>query len=120
NGSIVSPGGTVSLTASDFWSNSPYVVANGANTFGPPAYNPLRGNLDLGSGALLNADGLIVDDRSEAGMASPLITRGGSVSLLGSNVTLAPGAIVSANGGAEIGSTGRVTYGAGGAIALEA
>lgn len=119
-GSIVSPGGTVSLTASDFPSNSPYIASGGAGTYGPPAYNPLRGNLDMGPGAVVNADGFIVDDRSGAGQASPLITAGGSISLLGSNVTLAAGAIVSADGGAEIGSTGKVTYGAGGGITLEA
>ena len=119
-GAIVAPGGTVSLAASDFWTNSPYFTAGGASIFGVPAYNPLRGNLTVGPEGFVSTNGLIVDVRSSAGQMEPLVTAGGSASLLASNVTLAAGAIVSADGGALIGSAGHVTYGGGGALALEA
>ncbi len=118
-GGIVAPGGSVSVTASDFWANSPYLSA-GAGNFGPPAYNPLRGNLDVGPQGFVNASGLVADDRTSANGTNPLVTAGGSVSLLGSNVNLASGAVISANGGAEIGPTAKVAYGAGGTVALEA
>jgi filamentous hemagglutinin len=120
DGAIVSPGGSVSLTANEFSSSSAYIASGGAGTFGPPAYNPLRGILDVGSAGVVNTNGLIVDDRTASGLSSPLITSGGSVSLSGSNVTMDSGAIISANGGAHIGATGSVTYGNGGSIALEA
>lgn len=119
DGSIVAPGGTVSVTASDFWANSPY-LSSGAGSFGPPAYNPLRGNLEVGPQSVISAAGLVADDRAGANGANPLITAGGTVSLLGSNVTVASGAVLSADGGAEIGPTAKVTYGAGGSITLEA
>ncbi len=118
-GGIVAPGGTVSLTASDFWSNSPY-LSDGASNFGIPVYNPQRGNLTVGSQGIVSTNGLIVDDRSSGGLLKPLITAGGLTSLTGSDVTLTAGAVVSADGGALIGPTGGVAYGAGGALALEA
>ncbi len=119
DGSIVSPGGAVTVTASDFWSGSPF-LGTGTAAVGIPAYNPNRGNLTLGPGAEVNVAGLVVDNRTAAGGQTPLVTAGGSVSLAGSNVTLDSGAIVSVNGGAEISSAGKVSYGNAGAITLAA
>ena len=118
-GGVVTPGGNLSFTANDFWGKSPYLGSGIAN-FGVPAYNPARGNLVVAADATLSAEGLVIDDRSATGLQTPLITSGGTVSLLASNITVDPGAILSVSGGATIGATGKVTYGNGGSIVVKA
>ncbi len=122
DGGLSSPGGKLTMTAHNFWQNSPYLTTGTSQTdgFGTPAYNAARGNLVVETGVTVNVDGLVVDNRTASANQAPLVTGGGSVSLLGSSVTVDSGAIISASGGAAIGPTGAVSYGNGGSVTLKA
>jgi filamentous hemagglutinin family protein len=119
DGGVSLPGGALSVTANDFWENSPFLLG-GIALFDAPAYNAARGNLVVAPGVMLNASGLIVDTRSSPGNETAQVTAGGSINLLGSAVSLGSGAILSVNGGATIGATGAVAYGNAGSIDLGA
>ena len=114
-GSITAPGGSMSFTVYDF---SPLSLQGGSGT---PPVNPDRGNFTLGSGAWLDAAGLLVDDRDGVATAltTPDVTRGGSISIDSFNVDLAAGSSLDVSGGAELSSNGTPTYGNAGAIAIE-
>ena len=116
-GGIDVPGGTVSITGNDFWENSPFFLS-GAAQFEAPAYDPDRGNVDVGADVLVSTSGLIVDSRFNP--REGLNTAGGTISLLASNLTIEPGAVIAVNGGGQIGAKGAVIYGNAGSITLNA
>lgn len=117
DGGIVVPGGQISLTAHDFWENSPYNLG----AFGLPSYNSARGNIDVASGVTLSTAGLIIDDRTPAGAeAAPAVVAGGSIAITGSDITLGSQSVIDVDGGGAIGTNGKVKYGNAGSISIRA
>ncbi|MBK8477522.1 MAG: filamentous hemagglutinin N-terminal domain-containing protein [Opitutaceae bacterium] len=118
-GSIRAPGGSLTFKAynysslDDLWIND--IEYRIENVFTPA---PNRGVVSLGVGSKLDTAGLLVDDRTETGLASPLATKGGTVALEGYSVELAAGSGVDVSGGVVRSPTGKFTYGSGGAIRL--
>lgn len=87
-----------------------------------PHYNPLRGNVSIGTGAILNAAGELIDERTTSATAGtrPLVTGGGSIAINANDITLKSGGVLSVSGGATVGSTGKISYGDAGSITLNA
>jgi filamentous hemagglutinin len=110
-GSIFSPGGSITIKAYD-------VALDNTDPSAQPTYDPTRGSLTIGSSAVLSSAGLIVDERSSAGQLLPLVTKGGGISLAGSAVSLLTGGVLDVSGGARVSSTGVVTYGNGGSLTV--
>lgn len=124
-GSIRAPGGTITLKALNI---SPTVFANlelldsSAPGYATPSPNAGRGTITLGSDAILDASGLLVDDRlsAPAPLSLPLLLNGGSVNLSGYTLNMAAGSLVDVSGGARIDWLGKRTYGDAGSITLKA
>ncbi|MBN8709772.1 MAG: filamentous hemagglutinin family protein [Verrucomicrobia bacterium] len=120
-GSIRSPGGTISLTS---YNLSKYAAAllRADNTSRTPDPAGGAGLVLVGSNSRLDVSGSIVDDRIElAGdVLHPIAIKGGSVSLIGYDVQLQQGAVIDASGGVYASSAGGMTYGDGGSIKIEA
>ena len=116
-GSILSRGGSISLTAYDI---APDQVLNLRNnpTQGLPAADLTRGLVTIGANAVLATNGLIVDERNAAGLAEPLVTQGGSIAITGMTVNLAAGGMLDVSGGARVSSAAQISYGNGGAITI--
>jgi filamentous hemagglutinin family protein len=132
---VSAPGGSISLAAYDISSSLAELVtfyANGLVEELPdnlvPRYNPDRGNITIGSGAVLEVAGNLVDERAsttDSGNA-PLVSAGGSIALNGNNVTLdgqtgtlAPSEL-NVSGAGVISATGKLTYANAGSITLDA
>ncbi|MFZ4483503.1 MAG: filamentous hemagglutinin family protein [Chthoniobacterales bacterium] len=121
NGSIVAPGGKISLTASPV---SPYQAAilkiDPAST--APSFNPAHGSITLGASSVLSTAGLLVDDLSPAptGGIQPYVVDGGSIELVGFNVRTQPGSRVDVSGGLAVSGTGAFRHGAAGTITIAA
>ncbi len=121
-GSIVFPGGTVSLLS---YNISPEVTANllaNVGLFPTPPPNEDRGGVTLGSGARISAAGLVVDDRLSAPdpLSLPIVTHGGDVSINAFTVNLAAGSVVDVSGGVVVSTAGSRSYGDGGSIVIKA
>lgn len=118
-GSIFASGGSITLTAYDI---APDVVLDrrGDTSKGLPAYDSTRGFITLGASGVLSTSGLIVDERSSTGLALPVVTKGGSISLTGSTLDLAAGGLLDVSGGALVSSNAQITYGNGGTLTLKA
>ncbi len=126
--SLTASGGLISLKAYDI---SPsrgeridYLVRqkDPLNPVSPPLYNPIRGNISIGTGALLSAAGGLIDDRNTAPTAGtlPLLTTGGSIELEASDLILKTGSTLDVSGGGQISATGKLTYADAGRISLTA
>jgi hypothetical protein len=116
-GGIALPGGSVALQANNLtW------YASDDESFLISKYDPGRGHIRLGAGAAIRTEGLMVDDRlsSSTAYASPLITSGGSITIKALSVDLETGSLMDVSGGVSIGANGKVTYGDGGNLAVEA
>jgi len=113
-GAMSAPSGKLSFTVFD---SSPY-----ANLNATPAYDPTRGQFKLGGRGALSAAGLNVDNRAIGDAPGTLAQspNGGKVTIIGNNVTLAPGAAIDVSGGTVVNSSGKITFGAGGTIDVEA
>src|SRR5262249_31596455 len=100
DGHIQAPGGNLSFVAYDF---SPF-----GNFVEIPPPDPTRGHFVLGSGASLNTDGLLVDNRPgvPTGDRLPIVITGGSVSIRGFDIDTSAGSLIDVSGGAEITATG--------------
>lgn len=117
NGSVSAPGGSLSFSAF----NLPLSTINTtAITRVRPAPVAGRGNFILGNGARLSTAGLLVDDRATGSDLLPVNIQGGSIAISGFNVRLERDSLVDVSGGAQIGTRGRVTYGNGGSLAINA
>jgi filamentous hemagglutinin len=118
-GAIVAPGGQIGLTTFDF---SPFSLLLFSQSFSTPAFDPSRGNFTLGPSAVLNAAGLIVDNRASSPTANtvPLVTSGGAVAIQSINTTLDAGSVIDVAGGAVISAAGKAGYGGGGSISISA
>lgn len=118
-GSIVSPGGAVTLNA---YNLSPSAVEELRNSTSPttPAANTNRGVITLGSGASINTAGLIVDDRLSAPdpFELPLAINGGSININAFTASLMEGSVLDVSGGVRVDPFGARTYGTGGSIGI--
>ena len=120
-GDITAPGGSLGFSVYDF---SPYEFAILENTVGatsPPA-DPTRGHFTLGADAFLNAAGMVADDRSGifAPETFPLVTSGGSVTIMSYDADLEAGSRIDVSGGAQVDSANVAHYGQGGSIVVQA
>ncbi len=119
-GQVNSPGGTLAFTASRA---TPYQDHKFSGDTKTADHQPLgRGTVTLAGTGVLNASGLIVDDRplAAAPLTLPLAVDGGSISLRGYNVSLEAGSVVDASGGVAFARDAKRTYGAGGSISVKA
>ena len=122
DGSIVSPGGTVAITA---YNRSPYAIAE-LQLF-PPATSegltvplPGKGAFRLGNNAEISTAGLFTDDRFglDSISLSPIAPAGGSVSIRSYSADLAAGSLLDVSGAASVSDTGAVTYGNAGSLSI--
>lgn len=115
DGEVSAPAGSLSFTAQD---TSPLQVARLTST---PAVDPTRGQFTLGSQAILDASGLLVDNRATSPTANtlPLAIAGGSVTIKGFNVDLATGSKINVSGGASVSAGLSVSYGNGGSVTID-
>ncbi|XHR29296.1 MAG: filamentous hemagglutinin N-terminal domain-containing protein [Chthoniobacteraceae bacterium] len=118
NGSVRIAGGTMSFTVYDY---SPTLVSI-STISSMPDVDSSRGNFVLGSGAVLDASGLTVDDRGGAENAGtlPYTIAGGSVTIKGLSVDLEDGSEINVSGGVKITAASKATYGTGGSITIQA
>jgi len=121
-GSITVPGGALNLTVYNVSPTTAEQLKRDAANSVIPLPDPVRGTITLGSSATLNTAGLIVDDRLSAPepLALPMMTSGGSVSVIGYNVDLAEGSRIDVSGGVAVSATGQRTYGDAGSIVIKA
>ena len=118
-GALSAPSGQLSFTTYDF---SPFIT----EILALPAPDPTRGQFTLGAGASLNAAGQVIDNRETAAApgSQPSITSGGSVKISSYNVDLASGSTphtaINVSGGLLVDSKGKISYGNGGSIDIEA
>lgn len=117
-GRIIVPGGNLNFIAeetSTLQLSDPLLGA-------PPPINPTRGQFTLGSQALLDTSGLLVDDRATSSTAGdlPQVVNGGAVSINSFNANLVQGGKIDVSGGVDVSSTGKISYGSGGSITVNA
>lgn len=105
-GSIVAPGGSVTLNA---YNISPSVAAQLSDdriTISPstPTPNSGRGLITLGENASISTAGLIVDDRlsSPDPFTMPLSISGGSITMNAFSANLADGSLLNVSGGVRV------------------
>lgn len=120
-GSIIAPGGSISLTA---YNISPSIMVQLRQTppVSDPAANVGRGLVTIGSAALLSTAGLGVDysDSSASQSFQPIVIGGGSISTHAYNVDIAQGSVFDVSGGVYLSPTGQFTYGDAGSITIAA
>ena len=109
-GSIVAPGGTVSLKTADI------------NTLVDPSQNPAEHDLQIGTGAQILTQGLWVNDLPQIanGEFAPVFIDGGSINLDSTaDLSVAGGALLDVSGGAWLDAAGKLKAGKGGEISLK-
>ena len=122
-GSISSPGGSLSFTATHV---SPYLteIENGLIINYPgPVRDLARGSVTLGPSSRLDVAGLVLDDRATAPATSsvlPVAIDGGTINLTGLNVTIPEGASLDVSGGLIADVFGDYAYGDAGSISISA
>ncbi len=117
DGHINAPGGTINVTTYDF-SYADMQVADAAGTT-PSVANSERGNLLVGSTAVLNTAGTVSYNLGPDAYKSPIVSDGGNISLSGYRVSFAKGSLLDVSDGGLIGaSSSGVIYGSAGSIAL--
>ena len=112
--------GWIGLTAYDVSPSLAQFIGQQVGGATSPVYDPLRGGIVVGSGAMLSTAGALVDDRPSSLTAGsePLVMAGGQVSITGNNIVLKSGSVVDVSGGADLGSSGKLAYGNSGAISI--
>lgn len=120
-GSLVSPGGSLTLKALNISPSAAAAIQREANP-AAPLPNAGRGVITLGSGAVLNAAGLRLDDRIGAAnrLTQPLATQGGAISILGYTANLAAGSVIDVSGGLVMNAKGSPAYADAGSIDIKA
>lgn len=116
-GKVTAPGGSLSFTATDIsLAAINEITFVGAAT--PPA-DGTRGQLTLGTDAVLSTAGLITDDRAAmASPNSPIAKKGGDITLKAWSAQLKAGSAIDVSGGAAVSATGKVSYGDGGTLTI--
>jgi filamentous hemagglutinin len=124
-GDIVAPGGTLNLSAPDlsalasvYFKSSLTGPLSGDKAGPAPAPDSGRGNFTLEAGVSLSTAGEIIDDRSSSPTANmlPLVTKGGTISITGFNVSLGQGSSLDVSGGVEDSASGSLSYGNAGSL----
>jgi filamentous hemagglutinin len=109
-GNIIAPGLTLTARA---YSVSPYLLSTEV-----PVFDPSRGQVVVGSSAIISTAGLLLDGSNATDSAAVQTLGGGRVTLQGYSVELAAGSLIDVSGGAYISPVGKVSYGDGGSISL--
>jgi filamentous hemagglutinin len=120
NGSLIAPGGAISLTATAV---SPFLATRvnaNASQNPKPGAGAGRGTLLVSASSTVSTAGLQVDDRLYADdpVSDPAITNAGSISLSGYHTALLPRSVIDVSGGALVSPNGRVSYGTGGSLTI--
>ena len=119
-GNINAPGGSISLTAFNI-APGEFLRLNQQEPKPPtPAANTGRGTISVAAGATLNTAGLIIDERPGrlADVEIARVIDGGSISLVGYDVSLAPGSTLDVSGGVRAEGNGTKTFGKAGKISI--
>lgn len=120
-GSIVSPGGSIQLTAFNI---SPSVIQQLRRNqpTSDPVPNVGRGLVTLGSSAFLSTAGLVVDQSQSATsqIFQPIVINGGSISVNGYDVNVSQGSVLDVSGGVDLNAGNQFSYGNAGAITINA
>ncbi|WP_367870916.1 filamentous haemagglutinin family protein [Luteolibacter sp. Populi] len=116
-GNVTAAGGSLSFTALNV---SPYdtAVLLGQPIPQVPAVQPGRGIFTLGEGAILNAAGLVTDDRTAASAGTPAIPNSGNVTIKAYTANLSAGSLVDVSGGYAMTANGTGKFGNAGAISV--
>ncbi|MCB1276967.1 filamentous haemagglutinin family protein [Prosthecobacter sp.] len=118
-GSIISPGGTITLTA---YNISPSDMAR--LTRQPPSVDPSpnvgRGTLTIGTTTLLSTAGLLINDTVTTSQSQPrpIIIQGGTIAASAYNIVVPQGSTLDVSGGIYVGTDGAIRYGDAGSISL--
>lgn len=119
DGEIKAPSGEVTFNA---YNLSPFAVAELRNTATPvtPSANADRGRFVLGPKAVIDASGVLVDDRpgNSRTQLTPLSLEGGKVTINAYEAVLAEGSRIDVSGGAAMTQKGKLSYGDAGEIAI--
>ncbi|WP_395744499.1 filamentous haemagglutinin family protein [Prosthecobacter sp.] len=120
-GSIIAPGGSISLAA---YNISPATMAALAlnRPTSDPAVNSGRGVVTVGSAAVLSTAGLVANQSlaSASQLYQPIVTGGGSISVSGYSVDMAQGSVVDVSGGVHVTPLNQFLYGDAGSITIAA
>jgi filamentous hemagglutinin family protein len=119
DGSIISPGGTISFFAPNLTLSQINTLASTSVSVTPLA-NPGRGIFRLGQTGNIDTSGLLIDDRlaNPSSGSLPLALNGGSVTIKAFQTILRTGGKIDVSGGARADSRARISYGNAGNISL--
>ena len=118
---LSAPGGSLRFTTYNispaFTAEFPIINDSGAPV---PSPNPNRGIFTLDSQASLSVAGLQVDDRmtNPNRLLQPLVTNGGTLSILAYTANLHSGSTIDVSGGVAISARNSITYGKGGSLSI--
>ena len=124
--SVTASGGWLGFNAYDISSSQAELIASellqASATVTATPYDPRRGKVSIGAGAVLSTAGGVVDERMASGTAGtrPLVTGGGGIGIKGNDILLKSGSALTVSGGAVISSSGKTTYSDAGSITLNA
>ncbi len=116
-GSILLPGGNLSLTAYSVSLQNAFEKTQ-ANT--NPSADPARGLLRIGSSSHLSTAGLVVNDQAGSSDALAADRHAGSLSLSGYSVSIANGATLDVSGGYHLSPSGTLRGGNAGTLSISA
>ena len=119
-GKLEAPGGNISAVVYNISPSLAAALRAGGSGSVLPLPNRDRGQFRLGNGAVINAAGLIVDNRPGSPTLSsvPKVTNGGTVSIKTYSADLAPGSLIDVSGGVEFGPRGERAFGTAGSIEI--
>ncbi len=120
-GKLISPGGSLTFNVYDI---SPTTVAqlNRGTILTIPPADPSRGHFFLGTGAFLDAAGMITDDRPNSVLPvnATYTANGGTIAINSYSSDLAAGSVISVSGGVTVSGSGQLAYGAAGTLVIKA
>lgn len=116
HGTLRAPGASVSLTTLNLTSFQSELLTDDQAT---PPPNAGRGQLTLGSTAVIDVAGNWLDERLGTG-SQPIFISGGNVNLAAYQADLQAGALVDVSGGYWLSQKGAGTHGAAGSISISA
>lgn len=121
DGTILSPGGSLSFLAPNLTLSQLNTIANSSLSATPMA-NVGQGIFTLGQNASIDTSGLLIDDRLaySSSVSLPLALNGGSVTINAFDAILSAGGKIDVSGGARSDARGRISYGNAGSITLSA
>jgi filamentous hemagglutinin family protein len=120
-GSVIAPQGDISFSAYNL-SRDILNRLNNSTGNSLPAAAPDRGIFTLGSRGLVSAAGLLVNDRvtPSSAFSAPLLSTIGSITINSYSAQLSSGGRLDVSGGVHATERGKITYGSGGSLAINA